>query len=84
MPAAPSVTPLHAAEAAVSERLTDSESEMRLLRRYHRGDLSVRNQLVTHFMPLAKRLTARYRHTGEAREDLEQVAYLGLIKAIDR
>ena len=35
-------------------------------------------------MPLAKRLAGRYRHTGESQEDLEQVAYLGLIKAIDR
>ena len=35
-------------------------------------------------MPLAKRLAGRYRHTGESQEDLEQVAYVGLIKAIDR
>ena len=35
-------------------------------------------------MPLARRLAGRYRHTGEAQDDLEQVAYLGLLKAIDR
>jgi len=70
--------------AVLSERLVDPGSEMRLLRRYHAGELGVRDQLVTHFMPMAKRLAARYRHTGEARDDLEQVAYLGLIKAIDR
>ncbi|CAN5604478.1 N/A [soil metagenome] len=34
-------------------------------------------------MPLARRLTRRYRHTDEPRDDLEQVAYLALIKAID-
>ena len=35
-------------------------------------------------MPLARRLAGRYRNSGESQEDLEQVAYLGLIKAIDR
>ena len=35
-------------------------------------------------MPLARRLAARYRHSGEALDDLVQVACLGLIKAIDR
>ncbi len=35
-------------------------------------------------MPLAKRLAGRYRHTDEPREDLEQVACVGLVKAIDR
>jgi RNA polymerase sigma-B factor len=46
--------------------------------------VSAREELVRMFMPLAQRLAARYRHTGESQEDLEQVAYLGLIKAIDR
>jgi RNA polymerase sigma-B factor len=36
------------------------------------------------YMPLARRLAGRYRRTGEPMDDLEQVAYLGLIKAIDR
>lgn len=35
-------------------------------------------------MPLARRLAGRYRRTGEPQEDLEQVAYFGLIKAVDR
>ena len=35
-------------------------------------------------LPLTKRLAARYRHTGEPMDDLEQVACLGLIKAVDR
>ena len=60
------------------------ESEVLLLRRYHDGDLSVRDGLVRTYMPLARRLAGRYRHTGESQDDLEQVAYLGLIKAIDR
>ena len=58
--------------------------EIGLLQRNRDGDLAARDQLVRHFMPLAKRLAGRYRHTGESQDDLEQVAYLGLIKAIDR
>jgi len=38
---------------------------------------------VRRLRPLALRLAARYRHTTEALEDLEQVASLGLLKAID-
>ena len=60
------------------------ETEDQLLRRYRDGDIAARDQLVRHFMPLAKRLAGRYRHTGEAQEDLEQVAYVGLLKAVDR
>ena len=60
------------------------DPEALLLRRYHDGDLSVRDQIVRSYMPLARRLAGRYRHSGEPQDDLEQVAYLGLIKAIDR
>ena len=62
----------------------DPRDEQLLLRSYQAGDLEAREELVCRFMPLAKRLAGRYRHTGESREDLEQVAYLGLLKAIDR
>ena len=36
------------------------------------------------FLPLTRRLAGRYRHSAESLDDLEQVASLGLIKAIDR
>jgi RNA polymerase sigma-B factor len=58
--------------------------EDQLLRRYRDGDVAARDELVTLMQPLARRLAARYRHTTEPLEDLEQVAYIGLIKAIDR
>ena len=58
--------------------------EQRLLLAYASGDLRAREELVRAYMPLAKRLAGRYRHTGESQDDLEQVAYLGLIKSIDR
>jgi RNA polymerase sigma-B factor len=57
----------------------------RLLLRYHRaGDLAAREELVLRFVPLARQLASRYRHAGEAQEDLVQVACVGLIKAVDR
>jgi len=61
-----------------------ASAEDRLLRRYRDGDLAARDELVKLLQPLARRLASRYRHTTESQEDLEQVAYVGLIKAIDR
>ncbi len=55
-----------------------------LLRQCAAGDLSAREELVHHFLPLAHRLAGRYRQSREAQQDLEQVAALGLLKAIDR
>lgn len=49
-----------------------------------RGDLAAREELITDLLPLARRLAGRYRRSGESLEDLEQVAYLGLVKAVDR
>jgi RNA polymerase sigma-B factor len=49
-----------------------------------RGDSRARAELVARYLPLAKSLALRYRHTQEPVEDLVQVASLGLVKAIDR
>ena len=43
-----------------------------------------REVLVRRYLPLAHRLAAKYRHTTEPMEDLEQIAALGLLNAIDR
>ena len=67
-----------------SPELTPPTSEDELLRRYAEGDVSAREELARRYMPLARRLAGRYRHTGEAQDDLEQVAYLGLLKANHR
>ena len=44
---------------------------------------AVRQELVLAWMPMARRLARRYRDRGEFAEDLEQVAAVGLIKAVD-
>ncbi|GGK43872.1 hypothetical protein GCM10010124_40870 [Pilimelia terevasa] len=43
-----------------------------------------RDAMVASALPFAARLARRYRNRGEPLEDLEQVARLGLVKAVDR
>ncbi|WP_037623619.1 SigB/SigF/SigG family RNA polymerase sigma factor [Streptomyces aureus] len=45
---------------------------------------AVRAELVAAWLPMARRIASRFRNRGEAAEDLNQVAAVGLIKAIDR
>jgi len=63
-----------------------SETERRALVRAYRqdGDFAARDALIREFMPLVRSIARRYAGRGELLEDLEQVASLGLIKAIDR
>jgi len=60
------------------------ESDEQLLERYAGGSLDAREELTRRHMPMARRLAARHRRSSEPTEDLEQVAYLGLLKTIDR
>jgi RNA polymerase sigma-B factor len=48
------------------------------------GDQLARETLSLMFLPVARRIARRYENTGEAVEDLVQVASIGLLKAIDR
>ncbi len=60
------------------------ESDDELLARFSQTrDQLVREELARRFLPLAAGLAARYRDRGESMEDLEQVARLGLLKALD-
>lgn len=47
-------------------------------------DPETRAQLVRHYVWLARRIARRFAGRGESTDDLEQVAYVGLINAIDR
>jgi RNA polymerase sigma-B factor len=55
-----------------------------LFERMHAGDERAREQIAAMYMPLARRLAQRYVRSSEPREDLVQVACLGLVKAIER
>jgi RNA polymerase sigma-B factor len=56
-----------------------------LLRRWHdQEDHLAREELVARMLPLARSLARRYANKGEPLDDLEQVASVGLLKAIDR
>ena len=56
-----------------------------LLRRYHCShDLTARDELVRKYLPLVRNLARRYSYTSESSDDLEQVAAIGLVAAINR
>jgi RNA polymerase sigma-B factor len=56
-----------------------------LLERWHyQGDRAARDEVAARMLPLARSLARRYANKGEPLDDLEQVACVGLIKAIDR
>jgi RNA polymerase sigma-B factor len=44
----------------------------------------LRGRLITGYRPVARNIARRHRHRGENLEDLEQVAMVGLINAVDR
>jgi RNA polymerase sigma-B factor len=80
------------ADIAIGERTRRSgrrasrpaKEEALLVRYRETGDLGAREELIARLLPLTKRLASRYRHSGESQDDLEQVACIGLIKAVDR
>jgi RNA polymerase sigma-B factor len=49
-----------------------------------RENQRLRDQLITQLLPFAGRLAGRYRGSREPLADLEQVARVGLVKAVDR
>jgi RNA polymerase sigma-B factor len=58
--------------------------EIRLWQLKARGDADARELLVERYVRLAQMLARRYMRTSEPLEDLEQVAMLGLVNAVDR
>ncbi len=75
-----------AAEPALGARPGNAGSETEALfhRLRHDDDVRAREELVRRFLPLARKLAARYSNPYEPFEDLLQVASIGLLGAIDR
>jgi RNA polymerase sigma-B factor len=65
-------------------QMESEDSEPSLWRRCAAGDRRARDELVLSHQPLARRLASRFVRSDRLREDLEQVASIGLIKAVDR
>jgi RNA polymerase sigma-B factor len=70
----------HAAE--LRGRHAGGEDLLALYRRT--GDARLRDRAIEYYLPLARRLAARYHRRQESFEDLVQVANLGLVKAVER
>jgi RNA polymerase sigma-B factor len=72
----------------MSEGTTEGEAaedeEVRALFGRLPDDASAREELIVRFTPLAEYLARRFTSRGQALEDLVQVAYVGLIAAVDR
>jgi RNA polymerase sigma-B factor len=76
--------PSEAPQSVRPTRTASRPSEAWLLRRYQRhGDTAARDELVQRMMPLVRTIARGYGDRVR-REDLEQVAALGLVKAIER
>ncbi len=61
--------------------LIDQQEAANLVRQL--PDPGARQNLIRLCLPLADRLALRFRHSGEAIDDLQQAARFGLIKAVD-
>lgn len=63
----------------------DKEKTHELFRRYkEEGDVEAREKLVMSHMNFVRFLANKFKNRGEPLDDLIQVGYLGLLKAIDR
>jgi RNA polymerase sigma-B factor len=66
------------------ESTTRHDDRLLFARLRKEGSACDRDQAVRRYLPLARGLAHRYWYSGEPMEDLEQVACVGLLNAIDR
>jgi RNA polymerase sigma-B factor len=79
------MTVIATADAATStDRAGELIDAMAALPAGHPSRPGIRDKAIEAWMPLARHLANRYANRGEPRDDLYQVAVLGLIKAVDR
>ncbi len=63
----------------------DDDATLEWFREYRRTrDRTLRNTLVEHYIELARALARRFANRNEPLDDLEQVAMLGVLKAVER
>lgn len=74
-----------AEKTSSSKSAWDKQKTHELFRRYkEEGDMDAREQLVMSHLNLVRFLANKFKNRGEPLDDLIQVGYLGLLKAIDR
>ena len=63
----------------------EPDATLELFREYKKtGDRNLRNTLIEHYIELARALARRFANRNEPLDDLEQVAMLGVLKAVER
>jgi RNA polymerase sigma-B factor len=66
------------------QRQLQPATDALFMRYREREDVAARDELIAHFMPLARSIARRYCGNPDSFDDLLQVASVGLIKAVDR
>jgi RNA polymerase sigma-B factor len=66
------------------QRATDLIAALAAMSSADPGRPDLRRLTIEAWLPMAERLAGRYRGRGESRDDLQQTAMVGLIKAVDR
>lgn len=68
----------------LDHRAADLVAQLSALPPGHPARARLRDEAITAWLPMARRLARRYTNRGEALDDLVQAATIGLIKAVDR
>jgi RNA polymerase sigma-B factor len=82
--AAPAARTTVTGTAAPTDAASDLIAAMAALPAGHPSRPGLRDEAIAAWLPLARHLANRYAGRGEPADDLQQVAVMGLIKAVDR